>query len=432
MTRLPAFFAVGALGFGLQIGALAALTLWWDWPYVAATAAAVELAVLHNFAWHQRWTWRDRTGSAAAGSVTGRLAKYHLTTGITSIAGSVLLTAALVELLAIHQIAANVSAVALMSAANFVVSDRWVFLKDPMVKATLTLPLLAALLGSAPAEAAELQPATLAAWEKEAAAARSRLETSTSAGTHGREPQGGAIGVPDGAVHVWRGGATIRNVTLDSFLHGLQHPGTPPPQEDVLESRLLGRDGNTLRVYLKLVRRTIMTVTYDTEHTMTFTRRSPTYATSESVATHIRETDGGDRGFLWRLNSYWRYEQVGSDVRVHLESLSLSREVPFVLRPIAGPIIGRIARESVSRTLAALQQHFERRQAESALTSRPAAASAAWSLAASVTAPGVSPWTQSVRKRPSRAIRTPPATTWSGSVITAPGSLRGTSDPSGA
>src|SRR5262245_52915209 len=91
---------------------------------------------------------------------------------------------------------------------------------------------------------------------------------------------------------------------------------------------------------------------------MTFRRRSPTLATARSVATRIDEVGGGDRGFLWRLNSYWRYEQTSGGVRVELESITLSREVPAVLRPVASPIVSRISRESMVRTLDALARYL--------------------------------------------------------------------------
>jgi putative flippase GtrA len=128
--RIPAFLSVGACGFLLQFATLAALTFAARWPYVPATALAVELAVLHNFIWHERWTWRDR-GLTASGRAA-RLAKYHATTGLVSVGGNLLCTALLVELAGLHQIWANVAAVVAMSAANFAVSDRWVFLKVPL------------------------------------------------------------------------------------------------------------------------------------------------------------------------------------------------------------------------------------------------------------------------------------------------------------
>jgi hypothetical protein len=89
---------------------------------------------------------------------------------------------------------------------------------------------------------------------------------------------------------------------------------------------------------------------------MRFHRETPTVATARSVATRIEEIGGTDHGFLWRLNSYWRYEQIAGGVRVSLRSLTLSRDVPSLVRPIAAPLVNRIARESIVRTLAALQR----------------------------------------------------------------------------
>jgi hypothetical protein len=67
---------------------------------------------------------------------------------------------------------------------------------------------------------------------------------------------------------------------------------------------------------------------------------------------------GQDRGFLWRLNSYWRYEQVEGGVIVELESLTLSRDVPMGLRLVVEPLIDRVARESVDRTLDNLRRTY--------------------------------------------------------------------------
>src|SRR5262249_35054059 len=118
------------------------------------------------------------------------------------------------------------------------------------------------------------------------------------------------------------------------------------------------RGDHSLRVFIRLVRHTIVTATYDTEHEMTFSRRSPTLATARSVATRIDEVGGGDRGFLWRLNSYWRYEQAAGGVRVGLESITLSGAVPMLVRSTASPIVLRISRESMVRTLDALRRYL--------------------------------------------------------------------------
>src|SRR5262249_48373406 len=143
------------------------------------------------------------------------------------------------------------------------------------------------------------------------------------------------------------------------LLDRLQHPGTPPPQDDVVASQVLDRGPDRLRVAMRLVRHAIVTVSYDTEHEMTFERRTASLATAKSGATLVREVGDGDHGFLWRLNSYWRYEALEGGVRVSVESLTLSRDVPFLIKPIAGRIVPRIARESMVRTLEALKKYIE-------------------------------------------------------------------------
>jgi putative flippase GtrA len=349
-TRVPAFVIVGAIGFVLQLASLAILTTAFGWPYEPATAVAVEVAVLHNFWWHERWTWRDRTESRAG--VIGRLLRFQLTTGISSLAGNLVLMAVCVELLGLTAVAANTVSVALMSAVNFLVADRWVFRRGALIAVT-------AAFAAVPfqASAAELKPETAAAWNRYVAGTEAHWRYQRGVGRD-EEPRGDAIGVPGGTIHDWRGSTLIPGITVDALVRALMYPGTPPPQEDVLESRVLGRSGDSLRVYLKLIRRTIMTVTYDTEHEVTFERQSSGCAISRSVSTKIVENDGRDRGFLWRLNSYWRYVQVGKDVRVEMQSLSLSREMPLLLKGIASPIVNRIARESMTKTLEAVREYI--------------------------------------------------------------------------
>jgi putative flippase GtrA len=347
------FVAVGAAGFVLQITLLGSLTMGLNWPYTLATVLAVEAAVLHNFCWHERWTWRDRTGGAPG--LPARLLRFHLTTGATSLAGNLAFTALCVVWIGINVLAANVLAVLIMSLANYLVADRWVFGR----RVAVTLTTVSLLVPSSQAHAAELKPATRAAWDRHVAAIESSSKPDDRAAPLA-EPQGRAVHVAGGTVYEWRGSTVIRGITVDRLVAALIDSGTPPPQEDVLEARVLQRKGQTLRVYLKLVRTAIITVTYDTEHDVTFERPSHCLATSRSVATKIAETGGGDRGFLWRLNSYWRYRQVGDAVAVDVLSVSLSRDVPTLARPIAAPIVGHIARESMTRTLESVRLFGEK------------------------------------------------------------------------
>jgi hypothetical protein len=218
---------------------------------------------------------------------------------------------------------------------------------------TFLLPVLIAMTGVT-ASAIELSPDTTTAWNRYVATAVSHLHEGASACS--AEPIGSAVDIDGGTIHHWKGSTVVRGTTVDRVVHSLMRRGIPPPQDDVLESRVLGRNGNSLRVYLKLARSAIVTVVYHTEHDVTFTRHSAALAASRSVSTKIVEADGNDRGFLWRLNSYWRYTQAGENVRIDLESLSLSRDIPFVVRPVASPVINRIARESITRTLSSVRR----------------------------------------------------------------------------
>lgn len=121
------FNAVGVLGFALQTGTLFLLTHGAHAvPYLAATGIAVELAVLNNFVWHQRWTWRDRP-SATITETLGRLLKFNITNGLVSIAGNLVFMSLLVGRLGLHVTGANVISVAGCSIFNFILADRIAF-----------------------------------------------------------------------------------------------------------------------------------------------------------------------------------------------------------------------------------------------------------------------------------------------------------------
>ncbi len=181
------------------------------------------------------------------------------------------------------------------------------------------------------------------------------------------DTSGEDIDVPSALVHHWRGAVFVPHATVDVILAKLERGDLLTQQEDVLKSAILERAPGSLKVYLKLQRSKIVTVVYNTEHVVTFARISPTRATSQSLATKIAELDeantskerelpvGDDRGFLWKLNAYWRYEEVNGGVIVECESISLSRTVPAVVRYVVGPLIDSTAKESMTRTLEAVR-----------------------------------------------------------------------------
>ena len=127
MIHFIRFNVVGVFGFALQSGALFVLThSAHRLGYLAATAAAVELAVLNNFVWHQRWTWKDRP-SARTGETLNRLLKFNITNGAVSITGNLVLMSVLVGRLGLPIAAANAASVAACSICNFFLADRIAF-----------------------------------------------------------------------------------------------------------------------------------------------------------------------------------------------------------------------------------------------------------------------------------------------------------------
>jgi putative flippase GtrA len=123
----PAKFAlVGGIGIVVQLAALEALTTF-RCDYLWATGLAVEAAVLHNFMWHQKFTWVDRGGSRLV-ETGARLLRFHLSNGAISIVGSLLLMRWLVGQLGMHVLVANLLTIVACSVGNFIASDRWVFL----------------------------------------------------------------------------------------------------------------------------------------------------------------------------------------------------------------------------------------------------------------------------------------------------------------
>lgn len=122
--RFVRFNSVGVAGFVLQIALLTVLVSL-GVHYLIATALAVEAAVLHNFFWHERWTWADRPAGGRARLI--RLARFHALNGAVSLVGNLLLMRLFVGALGIPAIPANLLSVLACAAVNYFGSDRVVF-----------------------------------------------------------------------------------------------------------------------------------------------------------------------------------------------------------------------------------------------------------------------------------------------------------------
>ena len=370
------FNAVGAGGMAVQLAVLAALTAL-DLPVPLATALAVEAALIHNFVCHQRWTWRDRP-ARGAGEILGRLARFHAVNGLVSLVGNVAITAALAGA-GVHPVLANVVAIAACSLVNFAAGERIVFRRTGMAAvAVLLAPALLTAQGTPALQAWDAYVAKVELRHADAAAERFfALDTRNAEAWRKRATAGDVPmaeidgpGVDGGKIHHWAGAVYVPDTTVEAVVDRLLATAGRESEfyEEVTASRLLGREGNRVRVFMKLQRDAgILTANYNTEHAVEY-RRLGTRATSRSVSTRIAEladagtprerekAPGDDHGFLWRLNAYWRFEQAGSGVLIECESVSLSRSVPLVVRPLVGPIANRIARESLRGTLVTLRK----------------------------------------------------------------------------
>ena len=125
--RFGKFNVVGAGGAALQVLLFYLLIRRCHLPGAAATLIAVEVVVLHNFWWHERFTWRDRIGAGMRGRAI-RLWRFHTGNGLVSLAGNTLLTYALVDWLRLPAVPAAAAAIALCAPLNFWIADRWVYL----------------------------------------------------------------------------------------------------------------------------------------------------------------------------------------------------------------------------------------------------------------------------------------------------------------
>lgn len=388
------FNGVGMVGLAVQLGVLALLVHGLHWHYLIATVVAVEAAVLHNFIWHQHVTWRDRR-DMGPDSVLVRLGRFHLLNGAISLVGNVALMALLTGGLEMDPLPANVLSVLACSVINFLASEVLVFRTEVTFFAVLLSVGFAATARAE--EPADLKSATLAAWQRYEREVEANYARAGSAHTFfvmdgfkqsdWRErakrgeivmfqperatPSAGAIDVPDGRIHHWVGAVFIPGSTVDGVLAQLQRNAGRESEAyaDVVASRLLERQDNRLRVFMKLKRDApLITVMYNTEHDVEYRRIGPTRASSRSIATKIAELSragtpqereksaGSDSGFLWRLNAYWRYEQLADGVLIECESISLSRDIPLIVRPFVTGAVTKIARESLQTTLRTLRK----------------------------------------------------------------------------
>ena len=154
-----------------------------------------------------------------------------------------------------------------------------------------------------------------------------------------------------GQLHDWRGTAFVPGATAADF-ENLMRDFSAYPQNfspEVLEARVLAQEGDRFRVEMRVRQRHVITVTMETTYEITFGRLDARHGFSTSRSSGISEIDGRcgaerfmspreDHGFLWRLNSYWSYEERDGGLYMQIESVSLTRSAPAGLGWALGPM----------------------------------------------------------------------------------------------
>ncbi len=180
-----------------------------------------------------------------------------------------------------------------------------------------------------------------------------------------RDASGSAIEAPDGLIHHWIGAVFIPGATLGQVLDVVQdydrHQDIYKPE--LVRSRLVHHEGNDFQIFYRLRYRKVITVTLNTNHDVQYFPVDASHCRSRSVSTRIAEVAdadqpgehekpiGHDGGFLWRTNSYWRFEEKDQGVYVEAESVSLTRDIPTGLGWMLRPLVTSIPRESLLMTL---------------------------------------------------------------------------------
>jgi hypothetical protein len=172
-------------------------------------------------------------------------------------------------------------------------------------------------------------------------------------------------GFPGAMLHHWRGTAFAAGATAGDFERLMRNYGSYPqiyaPQ--VTEAKVLSQQGDHYRVTMRVRQHHVITVVMDTTYDVSFARLDAQHGYSLSRSTRISEIDspgtakeraldpGQDHGFLWRLNTYWTYEERDGGLYMQIESISLTRAIPTGLGWAIGPFVESVPRESLEFTL---------------------------------------------------------------------------------
>jgi hypothetical protein len=177
--------------------------------------------------------------------------------------------------------------------------------------------------------------------------------------------KGTEIHIPSGLVQDWYGAIFIPGATIAQVRAVMQdYPNYQNVyRPEVTESRLVSHQGDDYEVFLRLFKKHVLTVVLNTAYRVHYGELDPRRMYIASKSTRIAEVKdakksnaeeepvGNDNGFLWRLNSYWRFEEAEGGVFAECEAVSLSRDIPFGLGWMIKTFVEKFPKESMVNTL---------------------------------------------------------------------------------
>jgi hypothetical protein len=176
---------------------------------------------------------------------------------------------------------------------------------------------------------------------------------------------GQPISTPGGIIHHWVGTIFVPGATLGqtlSFMQDYDHK-VEYFKPDIVRSKILRHEGDDYFVLLRFYKKKIITTVIDTDQEVHYHVVDSTHAYSRSRTTRVQEVDsagksdekleaeGHDRGFMWRMNTYWRFEEKDGGTYVECQAISLTRDIPTGLGWMVGSFVTSVPRESLTFTL---------------------------------------------------------------------------------
>jgi hypothetical protein len=184
------------------------------------------------------------------------------------------------------------------------------------------------------------------------------------------DSNGKPIKTPGALVHHWIGTAFVSGATMQQALTLVQnydnHFRVYKPE--IESSKLISRDGDHFIIFLRYRERKIITVVLNTVHDVRYYTMDAKHVYCRTFAIKIREVAepgtakereraaDDQNGFLWKMNTYWNFEERDGGVYMQCEAITLTRSVPVALRWLIEPYITSIPHESLTGTMNATRQ----------------------------------------------------------------------------